>query len=88
MGLMRLIGQINKEDVEMSISNNDKDNARDFIEKNRASGVEWEDLKIVNFMPYTKYAQTEAERFTVLTEFQSFLNTATYAEWQDLVASE
>lgn len=73
----------------MSISNNDKDNARNFIEGKHSNGVSWEDLKTVNFHPFALiYPDDDAARFNSFSEMMPYLNTATYEEWQDLVASE
>ncbi|MBJ7616871.1 hypothetical protein [Weissella confusa] len=48
----------------MSISNNDKDKARDYIEAKHSNGVSWDDLKKVNFHPFSKFVPQEGiERF-------------------------
>lgn len=53
----------------MSISNNDKDNARDFIEGKHSNGVSWDDLKTVNFHPFALiYPDDDAARFNSFSE--------------------
>lgn len=73
----------------MSISNNDKDKARDYIEAKHSNGVSWDDLKKVNFHPFSKFVPQEGiERFNDFAETLPYLNSATYEEWQDLVSGE